>query len=161
VEGFRVQPVAEQSVARGEAPTPVRQELDSFGNLVTIFDGTQPLSLTATTLTAGPRASWTLGRVVPSLRAGIGWGRTGGFGRTLTTTTGAIIDGSGQWIPVESRVDIGGGSPASGFAWSGAFSLEAPVGHSIGLFAETAATGLVLRHDHLLMIPLRAGIVLR
>jgi len=151
--------LGEQAAQSSEVLAVVRQEMDAFGNLVNVYD-TRSLSMTVHTLTAGAQWSRSLRHVTPALRAGLGWGRTGGFGNTVTATSGAYLD-NGQWVPVGTAVDFGAGAPASGFAWSAGATLDVHVAGPGSAFAEVGAVGLEIPRRSMLLLPLRAGIVLR
>ncbi len=150
----------EHALQRSRTLVVVRQERDEFGNLVNVY-GSAPLSLTATALTAGLRASIRVGWIAPYLRGGIGWGRTGGFGRTDQVVTGAYIDPHGNWVPVYQDVTVGAGSPRAGLAYSGTAGIEAPIKGSLHAFVESGVLGLQLRGEDALVLPQRAGVVLR
>lgn len=140
----------------------MRQVRDEFGNVIEEPTGQSvPLSLTATAVTAGFRARLLRGPIAPYARAGCGWGRTGGFGFDVATTSGAYLDENGNWIPVESSLPVGAGAPADGFAWSASLGFEALVFGAASAFLEGAAVGLHLSNDDLLVLPVRAGIALR
>jgi hypothetical protein len=111
-------------------------------------------------VTAGLRAATSAGRLEGHLRGGLGWGRTGGFGNTIRQGAGAYLD-KGQWVPIESSVDIGAGSPASGFAYSAATGLEVRVTGPLRCSAEVGLLGLHLTCEDLLMVPVRMGFALR
>jgi hypothetical protein len=150
--------LGEQAAQSSEVHAVVRQEMDAFGNLVNVYE-TRPLSMTVNTLTAGAQWSRSLQHFTPALRMGLGWGRSGGFGNTVLSTTGAYLD-NGQWVPIGSAVDFGSGSPTSGFAWSTGATLDVRVAGPWAVFAEAGAFGLEIPHRSLLLLPLRAGVVI-
>ena len=116
----------EHSSERAAVPN-YRQEVDDFGNQISVRAGQAPLSLTVTIATLGLRLSQPLGPVVMSARAGAGWGRTGGFGETRTQVLGVYVDDNGNLIPLTQTIDIGAGATATGLAWSAAFGAELPL----------------------------------
>ena len=116
--------------------------------------------LAATALTAGLRVAATVGRVEGYVRGGLGWGRTGGFGNTIKEPTGATIQ-DGQMVPVYTSVDIGAGTPASGFAYSATTGFEMRLTGPLRWGAEAGVLGLHLTREDILLLPVRMGFALR
>ncbi len=131
----------------------LRQERDAFGNLVNIYSGDDLLSLTTTSVTAGIRTSHRAARVIASVRAGAGWGRTGGFGRTYDSVTGGYIDPNGNFVPLTQTNDVGGGTPRSGFAFSTGAGLEVRMTGPLAVYAEAGVIGLLVRGDDFRQCP--------
>lgn len=149
----------EEVVRRKEVRGVIRQEVDDSGNLVDVY-GKVPLSFTATAVTAGVRASKRFSRLGLDFRVGLGWGRTGGFGRTRTVVTGyTAVDN--QLVAITETQDIGAGGAGSGLAYTATAAIEVGLQGPLGVFAETGALGLHLARDDVLVAPVRAGLVLR
>lgn len=138
-----------------------RQELDNFGNVVTVAAGSSEASLAATTITAGVRAHQQSGPVIFSIRAGAGWGRTSGFGTSLRTPDGAYLDASGNWIPSWTLIDVGLGHAATGWAYSASAGAEAPLLGALRAFAEGGVTSIELGDRSIHTTPLRFGLALK
>lgn len=149
----------EQALRREHVPGIVRQTTDSFGNLVNETVDV-PISFTTAVLTLGARMSGRIGPIECHGRAGAGWGRTGGFGRTITEATGLAVQDS-VLVPVYTTYDVGSSSPASGFAASGSLGVDRVLRPGLSVFAEAGVTNLRLPRDDVTLVPIRLGIALR
>src|SRR5439155_2955269 len=86
-QGLAISLEGEDVVRREEVRGVIRQETDDSGNLVNIYGNDVPLSFTVTAVTGGVRVSKRVDWLGLDFRAGLGSGRTGGVGRTMTVVT--------------------------------------------------------------------------
>jgi hypothetical protein len=112
------------------------------------------LSFRATMATVGLRWRGDRARWIPTLRAGLGWGRTSGFGYVTR------FDGSGNTTRVPLTSPVAGMTPADGFAYSASAGLETPLKRTLRLFGEVGVLGLRAR-EWIVVFPVRAGVALR
>ena len=153
---------AEQATQLDDVPIVIRQERDEFGNLVDVYsEDALPVSMTLAAWTAGLRWRVPGARVSPTLRAGAGWGRSGGFGHVREDVSGFYVDEDGNLALAYAATTRGAGRASDGLAWSGALGLEVRFARSAYAFAEAGGLGLVRRGEDAVLLPLRAGFALR
>jgi hypothetical protein len=159
-QGFAVSFQGEQVERREEVRGVIRQETGNAGNVVDIYGNEVPLSFSVTAVTAGVRVSRRVNRLGLDFRTGLGWGRSGGFGRTKTVIIGYTpVDN--QLVPVTETQDIGAGAAGSGLAYTATAGIEFGLDGPFGVFAETGLLGLHLSRNDALVLPVRAGLTLR
>jgi len=157
---FALSLVGEHATREMQEPL-YRQQVDQFGNFMTVRAGSYESSLATTMLTLGLRAHQPLGPVTLSLRAGAGWGYTSGFGASVRNPQGAYIDGNGQWVPLFVESQVGAGRSAGGWAYATSAGLETRLVGPATVFAETGFSAVELEREDVRTVPLRFGIALR
>ncbi len=155
-EGLAVSVLGEHA-AQEVVESAYRQQIDDFGNLVNVFANEKKVSMSLTAVTVGLRASRGLGPVSASLRGGLGWGHTGGYGRTVSDAYARNV----AWVATASEMQVGAGNAAGGLAYAASARVRARAFAGVDAFVEAGVTGLRLEVGDVLVVPVRAGVVVR